>query len=261
MKNSTHQQAQSWNDLVFENRNKTFGAYQLREDYNRNIILALLLCAGFVTLVFMMPKIASLLGWHENTIPKMPPIISVSGLILTPRIIPIEKPAKPKELITKVKNTNIVPLVTTKTVIDEPTLSIEPTIIDEPTSNIGATSVGVSLPIEPQVITKINEPYISVEIMPSYEGGLEGLYKFLGKNLSYPNIDKRNGTEGTVFVQFVINELGSVTQIEVIKGINNTLDKEAVRVISLMKQWKPGIQNHEAVSVKMVVPIKFRLSS
>jgi protein TonB len=207
------------------------------------------------------PSLLSSIGLKSVTPIKINQDLCGLTIITLPPIIPITPPAKPKDPVIKVKNPNLPPKVVTDLVPDEQLPPIEPTFDETRIINTGNASIGIETPNVQPTISKPTEPYISVEIMPAYEGGMEGLYSFLGNHLRYPSIDRRNGTEGTVYVQFVINETGNVTNIQVIRGLSNTLDEEAKRVISLMKKWKPGIQNHEAVSVKMVVPIKFKLTT
>jgi len=97
------------------------------------------------------------------------------------------------------------------------------------------------------------------EVMPVYEGGLSAMIKFLTKNLRYPSSARMMGIEGSVYIRFVIDSHGAVTDVEVVKGINGALDKEAMRVTALMPRWKPGRQHNLPVNVRMVLPIKFKL--
>ena len=261
MENLTCYLNPSWNNLVFEKRNKLFGAYQLRKGYNKNVVLSLIFCASFTAFSFSVPTLVSFIGLHDEQLTNQ--LTDLGGIVILPPppIIPITPPVKPKDPTIKVKNPNLPPKVVTDPVPDEPLPPIKPLDTEPPVASVGAGAIGVNTPDVPLEVVKPKEPYTAVEIMPTYDGGLDGLYKFLGKNLRYPAIDRRNGTEGTVYVQVVINETGNVTNIQVIRGLSATLDEEAKRVISLMKQWKPGIQNQEAVSVKMVVPIKFKLTT
>jgi protein TonB len=95
--------------------------------------------------------------------------------------------------------------------------------------------------------------------MPQFEGGVQAMYRFLRRHLRYPRADQSIGLEGTVFVRFIIDVTGTVTGVEVIRGASGSLDKEAMRVISLMPKWKPGSQHGMPVNVRMVLPIKFEL--
>ena len=100
-----------------------------------------------------------------------------------------------------------------------------------------------------------------VEQMPEFpDGGMSGLMQFLSKNIRYPVNAQKNGTQGRVTVQFVVNADGSISNIGIIRGVDPELDGEAVRVISTMPNWKPGMQKGKAVRVKYTVPVMFRLS-
>jgi protein TonB len=263
MQQSTYNQTQSWNDLVFENRNKIYGAYRLREDYDRNIVIATIICAAIGVVVFFIPILLSQFGIKNTIVPSntcggliSPPFIKEPTIIKNSKTI--------KEAAVKSINKNLVAIVTTNTIVE---VAIENPI----ESNSAGTDIGntnsiidegnLALPIDMPALVKPKETMKFAEVMPAYEGGLESMYKFLNKQLRYPAIDRRLGNEGTVYVQFVIDEFGSVTQIEIVKGISATLDKEAMRVISLLPKWKPGMQNHETAPVKMVIPIKFKLTT
>lgn len=99
-----------------------------------------------------------------------------------------------------------------------------------------------------------------VEQMPEFpNGGMAGLMQYLSKNIKYPTIAQENGTQGRVTVQFVVNRDGSIVDVKVLRGVDPYLDKEAIRVISSMPKWKPGMQRGKAVRVKYTVPVMFRL--
>ena len=99
-----------------------------------------------------------------------------------------------------------------------------------------------------------------VEQMPEFpNGGMAGLMQYLSKNIKYPAIAQENGTQGRVTVQFVVNRDGSIVDAKVLRGVDPYLDKEAIRVISSMPKWKPGMQRGKAVRVKYTVPVMFRL--
>ena len=99
-----------------------------------------------------------------------------------------------------------------------------------------------------------------VEQMPEFpNGGMAGLMQYLSKNIKYPTIAQENGTQGRATVQFVVNRDGSIVDAKVLRGVDPYLDKEAIRVISSMPKWKPGMQRGKAVRVKYTVPVMFRL--
>jgi protein TonB len=102
-------------------------------------------------------------------------------------------------------------------------------------------------------------PFHSVEEKPTFPGGDAAMLQFIGKNTKYPEIAKENGIQGRVFVQFVIEANGSVSQVTVIRGVDPYLDKEAIRVVSSMPAWAPGKQRGIPVPVTFIVPINFKL--
>ena len=106
-----------------------------------------------------------------------------------------------------------------------------------------------------------NPVFEVVEQMPEFpDGGMPGLMQFLSKNIRYPVNAQKNGTQGRVTVQFIVNVDGSISHIGIIRGADPELDGEAVRVISTMPNWKPGMQKGKAVRVKYTVPVMFRLN-
>jgi len=98
-----------------------------------------------------------------------------------------------------------------------------------------------------------------VEKMPSFPGGDAALMKYLGDNVKYPVIAQENGVQGRVICQFVVNRDGSIVDIEVVRSVDASLDKEAVRVIKSMPKWSPGQQRGKPVRVKYTLPVNFRL--
>ncbi len=98
-----------------------------------------------------------------------------------------------------------------------------------------------------------------VEEMPEFPGGQGELLKYLGKSIKYPVIAQENGIQGRVVCAFVINRDGSIVDAEVLRGVDPSLDKEALRVINSMPKWKPGKQRGKPVRVKYTVPVVFRL--
>lgn len=103
------------------------------------------------------------------------------------------------------------------------------------------------------------EVFVVVEDMPSFPGG--NVQKWIGKNVKYPVLAMENGIQGKVYIQFVIEKDGSITDVKVIRGVDASLDKEAIRVVQSMPKWKPGKQRGKAVRVSYTLPINFQLSN
>jgi len=102
--------------------------------------------------------------------------------------------------------------------------------------------------------------FMVVEQQPEFEGGYEAMMNFIKKNMRYPAAARRMGTEGTVFLSFVVGKDGSINDVSVLRGISAECDKEAVRVVQSMPNWKPGKQNGKPVLVRFNLPIKFKLN-
>jgi len=104
-----------------------------------------------------------------------------------------------------------------------------------------------------------DEIFMVVEDQPEPQGGMAAFYEYVGKNMKYPSQARRMGIEGKVFVQFVVDKDGSISQVQAIKGIGAGCDEEAVRVLKEAPKWKPGKQRGRPVRVRMVLPITFKL--
>ncbi|MDX2301230.1 MAG: TonB family protein [Microscillaceae bacterium] len=115
-------------------------------------------------------------------------------------------------------------------------------------------------PPAPPIVEEVEEEiFLVVEEKPEPKGGFSAFYEFIGKNTMYPKMAQQNGIEGKVYVEFVIDKEGKLTDFKVVKGVGFGLDEEALRVLGLAPQWKPGKQRGRPVKVKMTVPIVFKL--
>lgn len=103
------------------------------------------------------------------------------------------------------------------------------------------------------------EIFTVVESMPSFPGGMGELMKFLGKNINYPTLAKESGIQGRVFINFVVEPNGSISNVKVLRGIGGGCDEEAVRVVKSMPKWSPGKQRGKPVRVSYNLPVKFTL--
>lgn len=118
-------------------------------------------------------------------------------------------------------------------------------------------SVGCYYPSNPYLINDMI--YTIVEVMPEFEGGMDNLSNFIDERLRYPSQATRMGIEGRVFIKFVVEKDGSISNPEVIKGIGVGCDEEAIRIVKLFPKFSPGTMGGVPVRVHMVVPIKFKL--
>jgi periplasmic protein TonB len=104
-----------------------------------------------------------------------------------------------------------------------------------------------------------DEIFTVVEDQPTPKGGMQAFYEYVSKNMKYPAQARRMGVEGRVFVQFVVDKDGTITDVKAVKGIGAGCDEEAVRVLQNAPKWNPGKQRGRSVRVRMVLPITFQL--
>lgn len=255
-----NQNIRSWDDLIFENRNREYGAYALRQEYANRLMKSVLTSIGLAVAILVVA------GWmkSETIINKMiddPFTFNPEAQpTIKPEIIPPTKQTPPQRSV----NRDMVPVAvpTPDPVEPDPepatTSGTEGTTEGTAGSDTG-TSGGATEEDSGPGEVKSNEPFIHVQVMPLYKGGLEGMMKTLKKHMRYPTSARKMGKEGTVYVGFVVSSLGEVKDVKVIKGFDLDCDKEAVRMVERLTEWTPGFQNKMAVNVKMVLPIKFQL--
>ena len=248
-----------WEDIVFESRHKEYGAYAIRKSYEENVAKASMLAIMFAALLFAAIQVAMLL--HVE--------IKISHADLPTVLQP------PPRIIAKYPFKKVVtrtsPEVNRDLQISVVSHEVESRPVKPTETTFAGTETGppLRLPVEGkdlgngkrEVPAVVDPPKILVfaEVMPQYSGGMSAMLKFLHKNLHYPASARFIDQEGTVYVQFVVNNAGQVVDVEVVKGVNADLDREAMRIVALMKKWKPGKQHDVPVNVRMVLPIKFQL--
>jgi len=114
----------------------------------------------------------------------------------------------------------------------------------------------IAAPVEDPEESRI---HVVVERMPEFPGGEAAMNQFINRTIRYPVIAQENGIQGRVVVQFVVNTDGKIVDVEVVRGVEESLDKEAVRVVKAMPPWNPGRQGGKNVRVKYTLPIRFRI--
>lgn len=117
--------------------------------------------------------------------------------------------------------------------------------------------------VRPVLEAPQEETFVIVEQMPEYPGGLTALMEYLSTNIKYPEECRKMGVEGKVFVKFIVDPQGNITNTQILRGIadGKLLEKEALRVVQAMPKWKPGKQGGKPVSVYFTLPINFKLNS
>lgn len=252
----------SWDDLAFEFRNRKYGAFLIRSRYSRNITLAVTFTVILAVGCLYAPKLAAYFKGEEVAeLPTITKTIKYTDLAPPP---PIDKnlPPPPKVNVQVKKVIKFLPPKLTEKVVEQE--EDMPIIEELKTATTGAEDVeGVEEVVfegpAVEVEEKTEEVYSIVEQMPEFDGGLSEMMAYLAKHTKYPSQARRLGIEGTVYVQFVIEQDGSVSSVNAIKGIGAGCDEEAARVIQGMPKWKPGKQNGDPVKVRFVLPIKFQL--
>jgi periplasmic protein TonB len=253
---------QLWEDVVFENRNKEYGAYLLRRVYSKNVILGVVITAIVLALIVYGPALYEMIK-GEEIVEKAPPRKLVYTELSAPP--PIDKPKPPPPQIQLPKLQKVIKFVPPK-VVKEQVVEEVPTIEEIKQNEVaaveveGPTEVVFEEPVEEVVVEDDNKIFTVVEQNPEFLGGYEAMINFIKKNLRYPASARRMGVDGTVYVQFVVGKDGAITDVKTIRGISADCDREAERVVKQMPAWKPGRQNGKPVFVRFVLPIRFKLN-
>lgn len=266
-------------DIVFDGRNKEYGAYVLRKSYEKHIrngvIGGLFLFLLIVATPIISDKIANLSArdMDEEIIVSLeleaPPPLNPDEPPPPPPpdIPPPPPPAKPT-----IKYTPPVVKADDEVIDEDPPPFIEELqdiAISTKTQEGNEDGVDLGIldaygdgPIAPPVVEAPppkEQVFDRVEQMPQFGSGDKELMEYLAKNIKYPAIARENGIQGTVVVQFVVDKDGSITQPQVVRGIGGGCDEEALRVVKGMPKWQPGKQQGREVKVKFTLPIRFRL--
>lgn len=245
----------SFDEIVFEHRNKEYGAYQLRKKYNKNVNIALAIGVFIIFTVAFVPFLmASIKKVEKKEIKEVEARLEKIDEDAPPPPPPPPPPPEEQQ-VQQVKFTApvIVDSVINKSnqlvAIDD----IEEDIVDV---NVEAATAETT---EEKVEEAPKEIFIVVEEMPEFPGGNTLLQPYLNKNVKYPTSAIENGIQGRVFVKFCVNYKGHIEQVQILRGVDPLLDEEAIRVVKSMPTWKPGKQRGKPVNVWYNVPITFQL--
>ena len=259
--NSFHLLSQSRNDLVFEFRNKSYGAYQLRKDYSTTLFKAI----GLTHSLLLLLLITSYFISKRNEVKEM--VLSNEQIVipeLTKEIQPpiVEEPIKVQSVpqkMTQFVQTEIVDEVVDNDIKSQDELVDSHVGVKDINSNDGSIQIPDEKPIS-EVPNEIVEPFTIVEEMPNFPGGDAQLLKWIRNNVQYPMYEKEMDISGKVIVRFVIGTDGSVQDCQILRGVSRGLDSEAIRVIKSMPKWNPGRQGGRPVPVYFNLPINFILN-
>jgi protein TonB len=254
------QHVESLEDIVFKNRNKEYGSYFLRKKYRRYLTISLLI--GFITIgaVVAYPLINAYINKERLVREKEKEVgVNIENLKQEELPPPPPPPPPPEQMVEKVKFT--APVVVDDTTI-ETGLATQDDLSSKANTEVPTEDVEVEMKDEgPKVIeTPVQaEIFTVVEEQPGYPGGEEARISFLQQNIKYPEEAKELGIQGRVFVTFVVEVDGSISDVRVLRGIGGGCDEEAIRVVRAMPKWVPGKQRGVPVRVQFNLPIKFTL--
>ena len=243
---------QKWIDLVFEGKNEAYGAYALRQDTSkRNLFAMLALFAGLIAIVatFLIVNVASeaiarAQAEHETEV----------------TLEQIEEEAEEQEeeeIVYELEE--LEQLVAEETVMNSEKFTAYEMEDDAPEQ---VTKTQDEVAQSDVAIGAIDYDQGSDEaehVLKQYKGGDQALMDYLNKSIKYPVIAEENGIQGRVVCTFVVERDGSITDVKVVRSVDPSLDKEAVRVLKAMPKWIPGKQNGSAVRVKFTLPVTFKL--
>lgn len=245
-----------WCDMVFEDKNQGYGAFQIRKKTPKNHFFALLVSISFFSIAVSAPVIFKALSKKE--VEKNVEVTSLTNIKMDK---PIEQP-KLEKPIEKPQVRFTPPVIKPDDEVKDEELPMTQDDLSKSTLPIGNDNDTVDLSAlntKPTVVEETMKPYTFVEQMPEFQGGEEELMKFLKGNIVYPQMAKESGIQGTVYVTFVVTKDGKIKDASVLRGIGGGCDEEALRVVKMMPDWKVGKQNGQAVPVQFNLPIKFIL--
>ena len=264
-----------WTDLVFEGRNQAYGAYKLRKGTTKRNIWSIIIVALASVLLFLglqLQKMAQANKTVENT-----QAVELAKLQEKKKEAKVEKKeiikTEPEKVVEQVKSSVkfTAPVIKKDEEVKEED-EIKLAEVEKSDKAVGAFNVQGNDEVGGEVLKakediKAPEPpkveeekvFDVVEQMPSFPGGTTALMKFLNENIHYPVVAQENGVQGRVVVSFVVERDGHITDVQIARSVDPSLDKEAQRVVKSMPKWIPGKQNGSAVRVKFNVPVSFRL--
>ena len=251
------------NEILFENRNQNYGAYVIRKSYNNTVLKSLLITASIFILGFW--GISLLMNTEVElpniTEPNVVPEVTVQYEAKKPEVL------KPKIQTHSAASAKSIVQTIIGTIIKDSTDKAVNTTLNTNVTSTGTNSLNITSPfpgtettttyVEPtNTLTTGNDVTMAPDVLPY----MKDLSKFLSDNLVYPYEARENGVSGKVWVNFIVDEKGSIVEAKVIKKVGFGCDEEALRVIKLMPKWKPGLVEGKPVKVSFNQPINFRMN-
>lgn len=266
----------NWVELVFEGKNKEYGAYVLRKDTGKRNLQALTIVIATIAAIFIffVAKVAI-----QNAMPKK--VAITTDVELSQLAQKKEAKVERKEPVKVEMEQKVVEKVKSSVKFTAPEIKKDDEVKPEDelksqdelaksTTAIGSFDVKGNDEAEGEVLKakeviadekpkEEEKPFDIVEQMPTFPGGDGKLMEWLSKNIKYPAVAEENGVQGRVIVRFVVGKDGSISNASVVRSVDPSLDKEALRVVKAMPRWIPGKQNGSAVPVWFTLPVTFQL--
>jgi protein TonB len=247
-----------FDDIVFENRNKEYGAYSMRKKYNRTLLIGFIigiiaLAAAIITPYFRATALQIKSKAKERE------VIAVMENLDQPDELQIETPPPPPPTETQQQIKYVAPEVVDSI---KPEEEMQLMTMDESVETVVDEEVVEVVEVVEEEVEEYKPPaevFVIVEEMPSFPGGNEALFKFIYDNIEYPRDALENAIEGNVVVRFCVTYQGKIEQSEVIRGIHPSLDAEALRLINMLPAWNPGKQAGNPVNVWYTLRVQFQL--
>jgi protein TonB len=251
--------APAFDDIVFEVRNKEYGAYKLRSKYNRNVLISMVIGIIILSTAIITPYLNAKALENRTKRAEREVKVTIQNLDKPNDVVapPPPPPPPPAEVVQQQK---YVPPV----VVD----SIKPEEVSQLMTADQAQVVVKDAEVV-EVVEAVKEevqeedpeatPFVVVEEMPMFPGGDAELLKYISEHTQYPEVAKENNIQGRVVVRFCVTSKGGVSQVSILKGVDAELDKEAIRVVNTLPTFKPGKQGGKPVPVWYMVPITFTL--
>ena len=271
--------SKEWRDIIFEGKNKDFGAYQLRASsdarHNRSMIVVVLFIAAVLALSFIIDKLPKPEAKPDDTIEQTlaelaSDVEEVEEVEELQRVEEQQPEALPEEILNTMKVTEIAIVddeevteeIKSQDEIQETTTALGNTDFDQGTDDINVVREHKDeIIVEEKAPVEENQVFVAVEQMPQYPGGDAELLKYVQEHLKYPAMAVENNIQGQVVVQFVVTKDGAVGEVKVVRGKDPDLDKEAVRVVkTIPPKFIPGRMNGQNVNVWFTLPIRFKLA-
>ncbi|MBU6120085.1 energy transducer TonB [Hymenobacter siberiensis] len=270
----------SLDDIVFDGRNRQYGAYQLRAHYQRHMTRALIIGSVMLALLLVFPLVAQLLKEDVLVVPTdldkgkvtliAPPLAPERVITPPPTTAPPKSvlPAAPAQHLaaTRFVEMKVTPDdqatedVPDQKLLANTTVSTITSIGEASATDLGPlTDTGGTKEIGADVVKETT--YVYVEQMPELPGGggQKAIVAAIQKAAKYPALALGNQIEGKIYVSFIVNSLGDVSDVKVVKGLGYGLDEETIRAVKTLPRFTPGKQNGRAVSVAYTVPISFKI--